>query len=68
METTIKKTDLTFIGVDSWGRPVYRDINGQLWKDIDCGCGKPELYSAWNNDFDGEPYMPIEKYFPDFEY
>ena len=46
----MKKTDLTFIGIDCWDRPVYRDTNGKLWK-----------------DFEGEPDMPIEMTYPDFE-
>ena len=50
----MKKTDLTFIGVDSWDRPVYKDTNGKLWKDITLGSDTPELYSACNNDFEGE--------------
>lgn len=63
----MKKTDLTFIGVDSWDRPVYRDANGRLWKDITLGSDTPELYSACNNDFEGEPDMPIKMTYPDFE-
>lgn len=63
----MKKTDLTFIGIDCWDRPVYRDTNGKLWKDITIGSDTPELYSACNNDFEGEPDMPIEMTYPDFE-
>lgn len=29
----IKK--LNYIGDDSWGRQVYKDENGKLWKDTD---------------------------------
>lgn len=50
----MKKTDLTFIGIDCWDRPVYRDTNGKLWKDITLGSDTPELYSACNNDFEGD--------------
>lgn len=63
----MKKTDLTFIGVDSWDRPVYRDTNGRLWKDITLGSDMPDLYSACYNDFDGEPDIPIKTIYPDFE-
>lgn len=63
----MKKTDLTFIGVDYWDRPVYRDPTGRLWKDITLGSDMPRFYSACNNDFEGEPDMPIEMYYPDFE-
>lgn len=52
--------ELSFIGIDSWDRPVYQDESGQLWKDVNLGCGKPYLHSASNNDFDGEPDMPIK--------
>ena len=50
---------LKFIGIDGWDRPVYQDESGQLWKDVNLGCGEPSLHSASNNDFDGEPDMPI---------
>lgn len=63
----MKKTDLTFIGVDYWDRPVYRDPNGRLWKDVTLGSDTPRFCSACNNDFDGEPDTPIEAYYPDFE-
>ena len=63
----MKKEDLKFIGVDDWDRPVYRDTNGLLWKDVTLGSDTPELYSACNNDFDGEPNMPIKMTYPDFE-
>ena len=43
---------LTFIGTDSWSRPVYKDENGKLWKDINLGEGKPHLHSASGNDFE----------------
>ena len=63
----MKKTDLTFIGVDGWGRPVYRDTNGRLWKDVTLDSETPDLYSACNNEFEGEPDMPIKMTYPDFE-
>lgn len=50
---------LRIIGIDYWDRPVYQDESGRLWKDVNCGAGKPSLHSAVNNDFDGEPDMPI---------
>lgn len=50
---------LHFIGIDFWDRPVYRDESGDLWKDVNCGDGKPYLHSVVNNCFDGEPDMPI---------
>ena len=50
---------LYFIGVDGWDRPVYRDESGQLWKDVNLGDGEPYLHSSADNEFDGEPDMPI---------
>jgi hypothetical protein len=50
---------LELIGVDYWCRPVYKDDNGKLWKDVNLGCGTPSLYGASDNDFDGEPDWPI---------
>ena len=57
----MKEIELTFIGIDSWNRPVYEDQNGKLWKDVTLGSDTPELYSACNNDFDDEPDLPIAK-------
>ena len=54
---------LTFIGVDSWSRPVYKDNKGKLWKDANLGSGVPSLYRASNNEFDGEPDFPISDEF-----
>lgn len=57
---------LKYIGRDSWGRFVYEDENGRLWKHTDC-CALREIceergdrpYSASNNAFDGEPDYPM---------
>ena len=62
----MKEIELKFIGIDSWGRPVYEGQNGKLWKDVTLGRGTPELCSACNNDFYGEPDMPIAKIYPKF--
>ncbi|GFI36484.1 hypothetical protein IMSAGC015_00645 [Lachnospiraceae bacterium] len=51
------------IGIDSWSRPVYEDQYGRLWKDITLGSHTPELCSALNNAFDGEPDLPIRRPF-----
>ena len=51
---------LRFVGVDGWDRPVYQDESGQLWKDVNLGDGELSLHSACDNDFDGEPDMPIK--------
>lgn len=58
-----KKLVLNFIGVDDWARPVYEDENGNMFKDVNCGEGKPALCTSYG--FDGEPnthIVNIEKY------
>lgn len=50
-------------GIDSWWRPVYKDQFGHLWKDVTLGSYKPQLFSALDDDFDGEPDEPIEQKF-----
>ena len=50
------KITLKFLGMDSWGRPVYEDETGTLWKDVNpCRQSEPELRAAYGNNFDGEP-------------
>lgn len=49
------------IGRDSHSRPVYEDLNGELWKDVDPRADRPaRLCNAINNAFDGEPDTPME--------
>lgn len=48
------------IGIDAWYRPVYRDQDGQLWKDVTLGQLMPDLHSATGNEFEGEPGYPLE--------
>ncbi len=62
------KIELTFIGTDGWDRPVYRDPDGRLWKDVTLGSSTPSLYSASGNDFDGEPDMPCRYTEIEFKY
>lgn len=54
---------LELIGIDSWDRPVYRDQDGRLWKDILLGQFAPDLHSVSGNTFDGEPESRIEEDF-----
>ena len=54
---------LTFIGIDSWDRPVYKDQHDCLWKDITLGSSHPAFYSSVNNAFDGEPDLPLREPF-----
>ena len=48
------------IGIDNWDRPVYQDEKGKLYKDINLGTGCLALCTATNNQFYGEPDIPIE--------
>lgn len=58
----IKTLHLKYIGRDDWGRYVYEDENGKLWKNTDC-CSPREcceergdtLNSSSGNEFGGEP-------------
>ena len=60
-DTFIKKEELKvkFVGIDSWDRPVYKDKEGNLYKDVNLGRGELDLHTAVNNDFYGEPDSPI---------
>ena len=58
------RLELSYIGEDSWSRPVYKDQFGCLWKDIGLGdYEQPSLHAAVNNDFDEEPDQPIGREF-----
>lgn len=48
------------IGIDNWDRPVYQDEKGKLYKDVNLGTGCLALCTATNNQFYGEPDIPIE--------
>ena len=48
------------IGIDNWDRPVYQDEKGKLYKDVNLGTGCLALCTASNNQFYGEPDIPIE--------
>jgi len=60
-DTFIKKEELKvkFVGIDSWDRPVYKDKEGNLYKDVNLGRGELDLHTAVNNDFYGEPDSAI---------
>lgn len=57
-----KTLHLRYIGTDGWGRYVYEDENGALWKLLEC-CSPREVceargdtpHSSCGNTFDGEP-------------
>jgi len=48
--------DIKLIGYDDWERPVYRDKNGNLYKDINLSKDSMLLYTTYNNTFYGEPF------------
>jgi len=50
---------LYYVGTDNWDRPIYKDDNQRLWKDLNLGRGKPELYRSSNDEMDGEPDYPV---------
>ena len=51
---------LKFLGIDSWYRPVYKDENGKLWKNVNLRQYERDgLFSSNNNAFDGEPDCPM---------
>ncbi|MBQ8424842.1 MAG: hypothetical protein IJY25_00910 [Bacilli bacterium] len=60
-DTFVKKEELKIklVGIDSWDRPVYKDKEGNLYKDVNLGRGELDLHTAVNNDFYGEPDSPI---------
>ena len=47
----MESIELKRIGVDDWSRPVYKDNNGELWKDVNCDGLYLSLYSVCNNIF-----------------
>jgi len=61
-----RELHLKYLGEDSWGRYVYEDENGKLWKLLDC-CSPREVceergdfpHSSSGNEFDGEPDCPM---------
>ena len=54
---------LRYLGRDSWDRPVYRDDEGILWKDVDPRAGRrATLCTSVGNEFDGEPDAGMEDF------
>ena len=57
----MRKLTLNYKGRDNWSRPVY-EANGNLYVDVAPGKGwKPNICTKYNNEFDGEPDMPISE-------
>ncbi len=58
------KLEMTYMLKDDFGRPVYQDQLGGVWKDVSCGRSEPpELYSAYMNRIEGEVNSPIDSEF-----
>lgn len=62
-QAKLRKDELVFIGYDYWSRPIY-SYYGKFFKDITLQGTKDNipdiLYSAVNNDREGEPNNPYE--------
>lgn len=55
----MKKLVLNYKGRDSWDRPVY-EAGGRLYVDVEPRKDRePKICTKYNNEFDGEPDMPI---------
>ena len=55
------KLTLTFLGRDSWSRPVYEDDDGHLYVDTDPRADRPpHICTKLDDNFDGEPDMPVK--------
>ncbi len=51
-----KVLHLKFLGRDSWDRPVYKDNNGVIWKDVEPRADREaNLCTSVDNELDGEP-------------
>lgn len=57
----MEKLTLNYKGRDSWSRPVY-EAGGNLYVDVDPRKDrKPHICTKYNNEFDGEPDMPVSE-------
>lgn len=56
----VKILTIKQIGIDDWHRPVYIDRKGRIYKDINVGYGVILLCTASNNNFYGEPEVPVK--------
>lgn len=51
---------LTFLGRDSWSRPVYEGSDGHLYVDVDPLADRPpKICTKLDDAFDGEPDTPV---------
>jgi len=51
---------LTRVGTDDFYRPVYRDEEGWLYKDLNHGNGTLDLHDVTGKDLEGEPNERIK--------
>lgn len=59
MDNSSRRLALHHIGRDSWDRPVY-ESDGKLYVDVDPrSLHRPEIYTKYRNEFDGEPDVPL---------
>lgn len=62
-----KVLHLKYMGRDSWDRPVYKDDDGILWKDVEPRADRAAvLCTSADNEFDGEPDTGM-KYFRKYQ-
>jgi len=54
-----KEIKVKLIGIDNWDRPVYKDEEGNIYKDVNLGNAGLDLHTVVNNDFYGEPNSSI---------
>ncbi len=58
---TCNQKPVIFLRRDSWSRPVYEDMDGQLLVDVDLRKdSEPNICTKNQNAFDGEPCDPVE--------
>ena len=61
-----EKITLTFVGRDSWSRPIY-ESNEIFYVDVDPRRDRePSIYTKYRNLFDGEPCDPVNTDFQFF--
>ena len=54
---------LKLIGIDSKNREVYKCLeSGSYWKNIEAQQEEEPQYYSCNDEFEGEPYFPFNKY------
>ncbi len=44
---------------DEWSRPVYKDSDGKIYVDVNCGSGTPSIHSTSD---EGEPEFPVKNF------